>query len=152
MHTPAKGTLWEIEVNPLTGKVIKTEQLLDRGCEFPVVPNHQVSNSWRYTYLSVHRDHADLSQEMLGAIARFDRQLGTLIMADMGDHCYPSEPIFVPHSAHSEQGWILTVVYNGSYHRSEVRIYDSENLNLDPLCCLELPTVIPLGFHGTWNE
>ncbi|ACK64122.1 Carotenoid oxygenase [Rippkaea orientalis PCC 8801] len=152
LQTLAKGTLWEIEISPQTGTVIKTQELLDRGCEFPVISSDKVGNNWRYTYLSVHRDNADLSQEILSAIARFDRELGTLTIADMGENHYPSEPIFVPHSPQSQQGWILTVVYDGSAHRSEVRIYDSNNLNLEPLCRLELPTVIPPGFHGIWND
>ncbi|HAC64123.1 MAG TPA: hypothetical protein DCF68_11440, partial [Cyanothece sp. UBA12306] len=152
IKTPAKGTLWEIQVNPLTGKVIKSEELLDIGCDFPIVCPHRVSDDWRYTYLSVHRNNADLSQEIFGAIACFDRKLGTITMADMGEHCYPSEPIFVPRSPSAETGWIITVVYDGYYHHSEVRIYNSESLNLDPLCRLKLPKVIPPSFHGTWKN
>ncbi len=152
LHTPAKGTLWNIHLDPQTGKVLNAEQLLDRGCEFPIVPSHQVGENWRYTYLSIYRDHADISQELLGAIARFDRQQETLTIADMGETGYPSEPIFVPYSPNSEQGWVLTVVYDGSDHHSEVRIYDSESLNHDPLCRLMLPSVIPPGFHGTWTS
>ncbi len=150
--TPAKGTLWEVEINPKTSQVIRQEQLLDRGADFPIVPSHQTGKNWRYTYLSVHRDHADLSQEILGAIARFDRQLKTVTIADMGENKYPSEPIFVPHQPQSEKGWVLTVVYDGNEHQSELRIYDSEALNDHPLCRLALPNVIPLGFHGTWKQ
>ncbi|MEA5510075.1 carotenoid oxygenase family protein [Crocosphaera sp. UHCC 0190] len=152
IQTPAKGTLWEIEINPSNSQVINQQQLLDRGLDFPITPKHQTGQFWRYTYLSVHRDQANLSQEIFGAIARFDRQLNTLSIADMGENGYPSEPIFVPNSSNSEQGWVLTVVYHGDRDRSEVRIYDSEALDHDPICCLALPHVIPLGFHGTWKQ
>jgi carotenoid cleavage dioxygenase-like enzyme len=33
-----------------------------------------------------------------------------------------------------------------------VRIYDSQQLEKEPLCCLQLPSVIPPEFHGTWQE
>ncbi|MGK7940454.1 MAG: carotenoid oxygenase family protein [Crocosphaera sp.] len=151
LKTPAKGTLWEVEINPQTSQVIRQEQLLDKASEFPIIPSHKTGKNWRYTYLSVHRDNADLSQEIFGAIARFDRQLKTVTICDMGDNKYPSEPIFVPHQPHSEKGWVLTVVYDGNEHQSELRIYDSERLNENPLCRLALPSVIPMGFHGTWK-
>lgn len=51
----------------------------------------------------------------------------------------------------SEQGWILTVVYDGEQDRSEVWIFDSEHLDEEPVCRLGLPEVIPIGFHGTWK-
>ncbi|MDJ0600227.1 MAG: carotenoid oxygenase family protein [Crocosphaera sp.] len=152
IKTPAKGTLWEIEIDPKTAKVIREEQLLDRGSDFPIVPSHQTGQNWRYTYLSVHRDKADLSKEIFGAIARYDRQLNKITVADMGDNRYPSEPIFVPHRPNSQQGWVLTVVYDGNTHRSELRIYDSEGLDNSPICRLGLPNVIPIGFHGTWKQ
>ncbi len=151
IQTPAKGTLWEVEIDPKIATVIREEQLLDKGSDFPIIPSHQTGENWRYTYLSVHREQADLSQEIFGAIARFDRQLKMVTVADMGENRYPSEPIFVPHTPNSEQGWVLTIVYDGHEHRSELRIYDSEMLDHDPLCCLALPEVIPLGFHGTWK-
>lgn len=151
IKTPVKGTLWEAEINPRNGQLISQQQRLDRGLDFPVIPTHQTGEVWRYTYLSVHRDNADLSEEIFGAIARFDRQLNTLTIADMGEMGYPSEPIFVPNMPYSEQGWVLTVVYDRQQDRSEVRIYDSEALDQDPLCRLALPQVIPFGFHGTWK-
>jgi all-trans-8'-apo-beta-carotenal 15,15'-oxygenase len=149
--TPAKGTLWEVEIEPKTATVIREEQLLDKGSDFPIIPSHQTGKKWRYTYLSVHREQADLSQEIFGAIARFDRELKQVTVADMGENRYPSEPIFVSDQPNSEQGWVLTVVYDGNEHRSELRIYDSEMLDHDPVCCLALPEVIPMGFHGTWK-
>ncbi|MGK7883723.1 MAG: carotenoid oxygenase family protein, partial [Crocosphaera sp.] len=90
--------------------------------------------------------------EIFGAIARYDRQLKQINIADMGENRYPSEPIFVPRTPNSEKGWVLTVVYDGNNHSSELRIYDSEGLENSPLCRLGLPNVIPMGFHGTWKQ
>jgi all-trans-8'-apo-beta-carotenal 15,15'-oxygenase len=151
-QTPAKGTLWQIRLNPQTGNVIEQNERLDRACEFPVIPQERVGKSWRYTYLSVHRDNADISQEFFGAIARFDRQTGDLSMADMGESRYPSEPIYAPDGLNAERGWVLTVVYDGDANRSEVRIYESDRLEAEPVCRLGLPSVIPPGFHGTWKS
>jgi all-trans-8'-apo-beta-carotenal 15,15'-oxygenase len=150
--TPAKGTLWQGIIEPQTAKVIKIEQLLDCHCEFPTVAPQNVGQDWRYTYLATHRQSdIDISQELLTAIAKYDRQTGKLSVVDLGANMYPSEPIYVPQTKDSETGWLITVVYNSDRDLSEVRIYNSDRLENEPTCTLALPSVIPPGFHGTWK-
>lgn len=150
-HTIAQGTLWQLRLQPESGKVLAMTEVLDRGCEFPVVNPQEVGQASRFTYLSTHRPGTDISQETFGAIARFDHQTGQLMSADLGDRCYPTEPIYAPDRENPDQGWILTVVFDGKTDRSEVQIFASDRLNDAPVCRLELPSIIPLGFHGTWN-
>lgn len=149
--TLAKGTLWQIRFDPKSAKVIETAQLSDRGCDFPIVPQHQYGQSWRYSFLSVYPDGVDLSQEILSQIARFDRHSLKLEIADIGENRYASEPIYVPKPEQIDRGWLLTVVYDGNIDRSEVWILESDRLSQEPVCKLELPSVIPPGFHGTWR-
>jgi carotenoid cleavage dioxygenase-like enzyme len=130
--------------------LITSEKLSDRGCEFPVVRQSQVGKKWRYTYLSAHKTSTVKPQELLGTIGSYDRQTQTLVTADLDDHLYPTEPIYAPDRDRADRGWILTVVYDGKNHQSEVWIYDSDRLNDEPVCRLGLPSVIPIGFHGTW--
>jgi all-trans-8'-apo-beta-carotenal 15,15'-oxygenase len=151
-ETPAKATLWELKLNPQTGKVIETNQLSNTAVEFPRVSPDKVGQSWRYTYLSAHRYGVESGQELFNAIACFDRQTSNMAIADMGANCYPSEPILVPGKDNPEQGWLLTVVYDGELDRSEVRIYQSDRLFEEPVCRLALPSVIPPSFHGTWKQ
>lgn len=150
-HTAAQGTLWQLQLQPESGKVLAMTQLLDRGCEFPVVNPQEVGHPSRFTYLSVHRPGSDGRQEMFGAIARFDHQTGHLMSADLGNNCYPTEPIYAPDRDNPSQGWILTVVFDGNTDRSEVQVFASDRLDGSPVCRLALPAIIPLGFHGTWN-
>ena len=75
-----------------------------------------------------------------------------MAIADLGQNCYPSEPILVPYQDDSEQGWLITVVFDGNTEQSEVIIYESEQLDAAPVCRLALPSVIPPGFHGTWKS
>lgn len=51
----------------------------------------------------------------------------------------------------ARQGWILTVVFDGNTDSSEVWIFDRDKLDGEPVCKLGLPTVVPIGFHGTWK-
>jgi all-trans-8'-apo-beta-carotenal 15,15'-oxygenase len=151
-QTLAKGTLWQIRLDPKTAKLIEMSELCDRGCEFPIVPQHQVGENWRYTYSSAYPDGADISQELLSTILRFDRSSGETTIANMEENCYASEPIYVSNPNNFESGWLLTVVYDGNSDRSEVRIYNSDRLDEETICRLELPKVIPHGFHGTWKS
>lgn len=150
--TPAEGTLWSLVIDPQTAKVVSNQQISAVYNDFPLVSPGKVGQEWRYTYLNVHRAGVTPGQELLGAIARFDRTTGEMAIADLGENCYPSEPILVPSQDDPEQGWILTVVFDGDSNSSEVRIYHSDRLFEPPVCRLALPSVIPPGFHGTWKN
>jgi all-trans-8'-apo-beta-carotenal 15,15'-oxygenase len=154
-ETLAIGKLAKITLNPQSAAVINQETLVDISCDFPVTSPQLVSKPWQKTFLAVHRpdsDNNDLRQEILGLPACYDHSSGKLSIANLEDNCYGSEPIFVTDGLSPETGWLIVVVYNGNNHSSEVRIYDSQHLENEPLCCLQLPSVIPHGFHGTWQE
>ena len=150
-HTSAISTLWRVHLDPQTGKVAKTQQLLDRHCEFPSVPPQNVGQASPYTYLSIFREGTDISQEILNAIARFDHKTDTLTEANLEENCYPCEPIYAPNAQNLDYGWVITVVYNGNSQSSEVWVFDSDRLDQEPVCRLRLPSVIPHSFHGTWK-
>ena len=151
-HTIAKSQFWEIRLEPQSGKIINSQKLIDSFCEFPTVAQAEVGKPSRFTYLSVHKPGVDISQEMFGAIARFDHETGTLTTADIGPNSYPMEPIYVPDAEDPEKGWVLTVIFDSDRHRSEVWIFDAYHLDGEPVCRLALPEVVPMGFHGTWNS
>jgi carotenoid cleavage dioxygenase-like enzyme len=150
-ETEAKGTLWQLRLDPKTGKVQQLQEVCERTGEFPLVDPREVGRPSRYTYLSFRRSGTSISQELFNAIGRFDYQTGTLTEANLGDHRYPMEPIYAPDALNPDQGWILTVVFDGSSQSSEVWIFNREHLDEQPVCRMALPTVIPFGFHGTWN-
>ncbi|MBW4509099.1 MAG: carotenoid oxygenase family protein [Scytonematopsis contorta HA4267-MV1] len=154
--TSAVSALWRIYLNPQTGKVIKKEEVLDKHCEFPVVPQRRVGQYSPYTFLNVHRPclsaTSESTQELFGAIARVDNQNCSVTIADCGENRYPSEPIYAPDTENPEKGWVITVVYDGNSHGSEVWVFDADRLNEEAVCKLELPGVVPHGFHGTWKS
>jgi carotenoid cleavage dioxygenase-like enzyme len=151
-HTLAVSTLWRISLDPNLGKVKTIQEIVDRHCEFPVVPPQDQGRSNRQTFLTIHRQGVDPRYEMFGAIARFDYNTETLTIADCGENRYPSEAIYAPQPHHPDRGWVITVVYDGRCDRSEVWVYDSEKLDDSPVCRLALPSVIPHSFHGTWKN
>lgn len=151
-HTPAKSHLSRVHLNPLTGKVNKIEKIFDNHCEFPNVPPQYVGKQSRYTYLSTFRPGTEIEKEILNAIGRYDFENENLTIANVGDNRYPSEPIYVQDVDDISKSWVITVIYDSVNDTSEVWIYNAEQLNEEPVCKLELPGVIPHGFHGTWKQ
>ena len=151
-HTAPQGIFWQIHLEPLSGRIIDSYKLLDIPCEFPTVASAEIGKPSRFTYLSVHKPGVDISKEMFGAIARFDHQTNTLTTTNLSSHCYPMEPIYAADSEDPQKGWILTVIFDSQYNRSEVWIFDASHLDAEPVCRLALPEVIPIGFHGTWRN
>jgi carotenoid cleavage dioxygenase-like enzyme len=156
IKTHAKSTLCQIKINPQTGKFLGKEEILDKHCEFPVIPQKQANKPSPDTYLNIQRpgnySYQENYQEIFGAIARYNQHQDTLVVADCGQNCYPSEPIYVEDCDNQNQGWVLTVVYNGNQDCSEVWIFDADKLDEEAVCKLALPSVIPLSFHGTWRS
>lgn len=151
IKTPAKGTLWQMRLNPQTGEFLETSQVLDRRSEFPIVAPAQVGKNSRYTYLSVHHSE-DQQTELFDAIARYDYQTNTVTEADLGTNRYPMEPLFAPDPTNPDKGYIITVIFDGDRECSEVWIFDSDQLDDEPICRLALPSIVPMGFHGTWRS
>ncbi|PAX49056.1 carotenoid oxygenase family protein [Brunnivagina elsteri] len=150
--TLAKSHLSRVYLHPQTAKVIKIEKICDRQCEFPTVPQQNVGKESRYTYLSTFRSQSNITGELLNAIARYDYETDTLTIANVGENCYPSEPIYVQDRENPLQAWVITVVYDGNEDISQVWIYDADKLDEQPVCKLELPGVIAHSFHGTWRQ
>ncbi|MCG8362837.1 MAG: carotenoid oxygenase family protein [Pseudanabaenales cyanobacterium] len=151
MQTEAPSQLRQIRLRPQTAKISDQEILVEQDCDFPIVSPQAADPDLALTYLSVHRPGADTRQEMFGAIACYDPARQSLTLADAGENRYPAEPIYAADALNPQQGWILTVVFDGNTDSSEVWIYDCDRLTDEPVCRLGLPSIIPHSFHGTWK-
>ncbi|MEM7553725.1 MAG: carotenoid oxygenase family protein [Cyanobacteria bacterium P01_A01_bin.84] len=151
-HTLATSSLSRVHINPQKGEVTQISELLDRHCEFPSVPPQHVGQKSDYTYLSIAQPGTDMSKEILNGIACLDHNTETLTEANIGTDIYPSEPIYVNDADDPNQGWVLTVIFDGSSECSEVWIFNTQKLDEEPTCKLGLPSIIPPGFHGTWTS
>ncbi len=67
--TLAKGTLWQMRLNPKNGEVISLEEVMSRSVEFPIVSPSQVGQEWSSTYITVHRQGTDIQS---GKVLFFD--------------------------------------------------------------------------------
>ena len=65
----------------------------------------------------------------------------------------PGEPVFVPASGadpDSDEGWVMTYVYDDGSGKSEFVIADASDFTKAPVARVKLPQRVPFGFHGSW--
>ena len=87
------------------------------------------------------------------AIAHFDMKTGkrqTYVFAE-GD--FPGEPVFAPRSADAPEGdgWVMSVVYRSAEDRSDLVLFNAQDIAAGPIAAAKVPRRIPFGFHGTWK-
>jgi len=73
-------------------------------------------------------------------------------MPPEGDFC--GEPVFVPRSATAEEGdgFLLSVIYRGESHCSDLAVFEARELSRGPLALAHLSHRVPAGFHGNWRD
>jgi all-trans-8'-apo-beta-carotenal 15,15'-oxygenase len=146
----APGQLWRFTLN-LSEQTVQRRLLEERCCEFPSVhPNH-VGRPYRYLFMGA--AHNAKGNAPLQAILKLDVTTGKEQLWSAAPQGYISEPIFVPrpNSIQEDDGWVLTLVYDASKHRSDVVILDGRDLNQGPVARLHLKHHIPYGLHGSWT-
>ncbi len=128
---------------------VRSEPLADFGCEFPQIDQRRSTLRQRYSYV-VLQDPTRFGGQ---GIARIDHQTG----ADQ-IHCPDGnmlvEPVFVPRpgSSSEDDGWVLTVGYQESTHRSRLMIFDAARLADGPIAEAWLPFHVPMSYHGTFTS
>ncbi len=81
-------------------------------------------------------------------VSRFDTETKTSTYRELD--VLVGEALFVPNpnGTAEDDGWVTTLAYVPSEHRSDLFILDARTLAT--VCRLRLPHHVPPGFHGTW--
>lgn len=144
------GQLWRFQLN-LQDKSVSRELIESRCCEFPSVHQERVGRPYRYLYMGA--AHGDTGNAPLQAILKIDLESGLRQLWSAAPRGFVSEPIFVerPNPNSEDDGWLLTLVYDATHHRSDVVILDARDLNKGALARLHLRHHIPYGLHGSFT-
>jgi all-trans-8'-apo-beta-carotenal 15,15'-oxygenase len=144
----AHSSLYRLRVTP-SGQVQQTELCPWQG-EFPQLDCALTGSRNRYTYMAARPGGAGYPT----AVVKVDNDSGQHWAFDLGDGFGVGEPIFVPRPerAREDEGWLLSLVYDGVEHRSSLYVLDARDVEADALAIAHLPHHIPFGFHGTFAE
>lgn len=148
--TVAHAVFWELLIDPQTGALKGDEVLAERDCEYPQINPEQLGQPHDRTYFSIRGQCSDPSG-FLNGLACFNHNTGQLKETKLPDHYYPTEPIYVANPTQADAGWVVSVIYDGEHHASEVWIFDRDRLDAEPVCRLGLPSFVPIQFHGVWH-
>jgi len=64
------------------------------------------------------------------------------------------EPMFAPkvNSSLEDDGYVLTVLFNGKSEQSELLVFESSEISAGPVCRIPLGIGIPHGLHGCFTN
>ncbi len=143
------GKMWEFELN-LAEQTVTRKQLIERRCEFPSVHPNWVGQEHSYLYMNVNRTVGE--NGALQAIMKLDKKSGEKQIWSSTSNLFPGEPVFIPHpqGIAEDDGWIISMVYDGVQHQSYLIILDAKDITKE-IGKLYLKHHIPHGFHGTWT-
>ena len=63
-----------------------------------------------------------------------------------------SEPVFVERGADAAEGdgWLLAVVWRARENRSDLAVFNAQDVGSGPVALVKLGHRVPDGFHGNW--
>ena len=131
---------------PLNGNEIRQETISEEYLEMPTI-NYRSHNAQNYRYVfgigSYKHRHDDFENQLIKIDTNSDKHL---IWYE--EDCYPWEPIFVPkpNSGDEDEGVILSTVMDSKKDSCFLLILSAQDFS--ELARLEIPHVIPLGFHA----
>jgi len=129
-----------------------SEQVLDdENCEFPSIRLDRMGRRTRYAY----NMHISPEKTLLfDGLTKFDTETGQGETHWFGEGRWGSEAPFAPRpgSTGEDDGYLISYVHDEREQRSEVQVLDARALGEGPVCRLELPGRVPLGFHATWID
>ncbi|MFP6808219.1 MAG: carotenoid oxygenase family protein [Pseudomonadales bacterium] len=143
------GTYLRYRLNMATG-TMTTEKVTEVESEFPTFNNKMLGQRNEVNYTACSVDNG--AHSFFNAIQRItfdgDAQLVTLPPG-----YYGSEPMFAAATDASGEGdgYVLEVVYNAFEHKSELQIYQANDLN-NQVCNLKLKHHVPHQFHGFFTD
>lgn len=139
---------WTID---LAGGNVREETLDDRPLEFPRVDDRVNGLKHRYGYgaqLGGAYDGVDMS----GILVKHDLENQTSEPHDFGPGRAVGEGVFIEEApdAREDQGWVMTMVYDGDRDASDLAILRADAFDQEPVAVVHLPKRVPFGFHGNW--
>ncbi|KAK8675694.1 hypothetical protein V6N13_033758 [Hibiscus sabdariffa] len=147
-----KSVLSEIRLNLKTGESTRRPIISESdqvNLEAGMVNKNRLGRKTRYAYLAIAEPWPKVS-----GFAKVDLFTGEVKKHIYGDKRYGGEPFFLPRDDDSEtaedDGYILSFVHDEKKCKSELRIVNAMNLQLE--ASIKLPSRVPYGFHGTFVD
>jgi carotenoid cleavage dioxygenase len=150
----ARLVRWTIDLTSDDDRYVE-QALSDVQVEYPRIDERFALQAHRHGWFVSGSANANLGEASdRASIAHVDTASGstTLWQPPAGDFC--GEAVFVPRHADAAEGegWLLSVVYRGAEHRSDLAVFEALNLERGPVALIHLSHRVPAGIHGSWRD
>ena len=131
---------------------IKETPLDDLDGEFPRVDGRVETRKHRHAWYAADPSASGTIRQ--GAIAHLDLQTGRRQLYELSGGDLTSEPVFVKRSADAAEGdgWITAVLWRAAENRSDLAIFEAQDIAKGPIAVAQMPRRVPFGFHGNWAD
>lgn len=145
----ARLVRWTFDLNGASD-AIKETPLDDLDGEFPRVDPRVETLAHRHAWYAADPTGAKTIRQ--NAIAHLDLQTGRRQVYELTGGDATSEPVFVPRGADAPEGdgWLTAVVYRAAENRSDLLVFEAQDVAKGPIATAEMPRRMPFGFHGNW--
>jgi all-trans-8'-apo-beta-carotenal 15,15'-oxygenase len=149
-----KKGLWRYTVDTKSQKVSK-ERLVANDVSFATINPTLSCQRHRYVYYTAGA-LADASSPPQG-IGRYDAETGTTTSWFPEEFQYCGEPMYAPRvdedgkMAAEDDGYILSVLFDGRSEQSELLIFSANQLDKGPITRIPLGFAIPHGLFGVFT-
>ncbi len=134
----------------LAARSMRVETLSTRSCEFPALHPAQAGQPHTAAWFLSYPSAGDKASQPPG-LCRFSPATGALQTVPLGAQDLPSEPQVVPRAGHDD-GWVLSLVYDGERQASHVAVIDGAHPERGAVAKLWFDHGIPFPFHGSWDS
>lgn len=147
--TAARMVRWTFDLAG-TSDAIKEEPLDDLDGEFPRVDPRVETRRHRHGWYAADPTNSKTIRQ--SAIAHLDLATGARQVYALPDGDITSEPVFTPRSADAPEGdgWVTAVVWRAAENRSDLLVFEAQDIAKGPVGVAEVPRRVPFGFHGNW--
>ncbi|KAL3918064.1 MAG: hypothetical protein SGILL_004421, partial [Bacillariaceae sp.] len=150
----SKRSLWRYEVD-LTQKTVRKEKLSKVQCYFGGIAPSFSTVKHDKIFLTIGGRGDEISPPQ--GIATFSCSSKSMDSWLPAPHQFCGEPMFAPKAGSStsgNDGYILSVMYDGKTETSVLLIFEATSISAGPVCRipLGLPHGIPHGLHGCFTD
>ena len=145
-----KQRLVRYEVDLPSQTWTKTEAPLQKNLSFTSVNPKLTGKKHRFIFGAVSHDE---EAGPAGGVVKIDNEKnGEVDEWLLGPSEFCSEPVFVPkeESVDEDDGYLLTVTFDGEKNTSDVVILDAKSISAGPICRFSLSNAMPHGRQGCW--
>ncbi|MBJ7408912.1 MAG: carotenoid oxygenase family protein [Phenylobacterium sp.] len=145
----ARLVRWTFDLNGASD-AIKETPLDDLDGEFPRVDPRVETLKHRHGWYAADPTGSGTIKQC--ALAHLDLQTGKRQVYQLNGGDLTSEPVFVPRSADAAEGdgWLTAVIWRAGENRSDLAIFEAQDIEKGPVAIAEMPRRMPFGFHGNW--